>query len=80
MSKRELSRLVGAADVEGSRLKRRRDTTMLPELSPEVDVTMSEPEPEFHRPNGSSSHAGGQSLKTQGLQLLQTVKEAKAKE
>lgn len=80
MSKRELSRLIGMADVEGSRLKRRRDASTLPEPPPEVEVTMSGPGEETLRPNGSGSRAGDRSLKEQGFQLLQTAKEATAKE
>ncbi|KXN88870.1 Protein polybromo-1 [Leucoagaricus sp. SymC.cos] len=78
MSKRELSRLIGTADIEGSRPKRRRDAAGPPDSSPEVNVIMSEPGEEASRQNGSSEYAGGRSVKEQGLHLLQTVKEAKA--
>jgi len=79
MSKRELSRLIGAADVEGSRRKRRRDAATLPGSS-DVDVTMSEAGEDNTRDNGGPRHGGGGTLKELGLHLLQTVKEAKAKE
>lgn len=80
MSKRELSRLIGTADVEGSRPKRRRDATALPNSSLDVDVVMSEPAGEASRQNGSSGQVGAQSVKEQGLELWLTVKEAKSKE
>lgn len=79
MSKRELSRLIGAADVEGSRRKRRRDAATLPGSS-DVDVTMSEAGEDNTRENGGPRHGGGGTLKELGLHLLQTVKEAKAKD
>ncbi|KAJ3569728.1 hypothetical protein NP233_g4869 [Leucocoprinus birnbaumii] len=80
MSKRELSRLAGSADVEGSRPKRRRDTTTYAEGSSDVDVTMSEAGKATSRQNGGASNRGNDSLKELGLHLLQTVKEAKAKD
>jgi hypothetical protein len=80
MSKRELSRLGGLADVEVSRPKRRRDTTNLAESSPEVDITKAELSEEVSRYNGSSNNAGGRTVKEQGYHLLQTVKEAKDNE
>ncbi|KAF9454213.1 Bromodomain-containing protein [Macrolepiota fuliginosa MF-IS2] len=80
MSKRELSRLVGTADVEGSRPKRRRDAASLPNSSPDADVIMAEPAMEAAWQNGISRHVGGQSVKEQGLQLWLTIKEAKSKD
>ncbi|KAF5352501.1 hypothetical protein D9756_005882 [Leucocoprinus leucothites] len=80
MSKRELSRLIGPADVEGSRSKRRRDAITLPKASSDVDVTMSEVGEVILPQNGDGSFRGSGSLKELGLHLLQTVKEAKAKD
>jgi len=80
MSKRELSKLIGTADVEGSRRKRRRETTILPGSSSDVDVTKSEAGEENLYENGDSRHGEGGTLKELGSHLLRTVKEAKAKE
>ena len=80
MSKRELSKLIGTADVEGSRHKRRRETAILPGSSSDVDVTISEAGEENLYENGDSRHGEGGTLKELGSHLLRTVKEAKAKE
>jgi len=56
MSKRELSKLIKTADVEGSRRKHRRETATLPESSSEVDVKAGEGNL-FE--NGDSRHGEG---------------------
>jgi len=80
MSKRELSKLIGMADDEGSRRKRRRETATLPGSSSDIDVTLSEAAEENFFENGGSMHGEGGTLKELGSHLLRTVKEAKAKE
>jgi len=80
MSKRELSKLIGTADVEGSRRKRRREITTLPGSSSDIDVIVSEEGEEDLFENGGSRHEEGGTLKELGSHLLRTVKEAKAKE
>lgn len=80
MSKRELSRLIGTTDVEGSRPKRRRDAATFPNSSPDADAAIPDATVGIPQPNGNSGTSGIGSVKELGLQLWQTIKEAKNKE
>lgn len=77
MSKREHGQTSEAADMEGSRSKRRKEAAG---SSSDVDVAMSDPVGIGGESGGTEGGSKEEVAKEQGLKLWQTVKDAVNKE